>query len=432
MMCTKTCLDHTLSKISILLISHLQKIAMKKILFANNYYYLRGGSERVFFDELNWLSSLGHEIVPFSRSHANNLTTPYDTFFSLGLNFNSIGLLRKTSAALNIVYSRINRRSFTILLNQENPDIVHGHNIYGGLSYSIVDAARKRNIPFVLTLHDLKLACPSYLMLNRGKICEKCGTGSFWHCAVEHCHKESFSASLVNTVEAYFNKALGKYDWISRFFCPSRFLMNKIASSGIPFEKLVYLPNALDPKAYNPIISKGGYALFAGRLSREKGILTLLQAFKNLNVPLRIAGTGPMEEDCKAFATSNGMSHVSFEGYCQGQQLRELFQHSAFLIIPSEWYENAPMSILEAFAYGKPVIGSQLGGIPEQVYHHETGLLFEAGSSEALAGLVSNLWDKPSNIESMGRAARRRIETDFCSDRHVERLLATYDEVIKR
>jgi len=318
---------------------------------------------------------------------------------------------------------------FCSLLDQEKPALVHGHNIYSGLTYSIVDAAKSRSVPFVLTLHDLKLACPSYLMLNRGEICERCGTGNFWNCAVQRCHKESLSASLVITAEAYFNKLLGKYNWISRFICPSKFLLKKMAVAGIPHEKLIYLNNALNPATYEVNFDNSGYALFAGRLSKEKGVLTLLKAFKDLTIPLRIVGTGPVEETCREFVSVNGMNHVSFEGYCHGDKLKNLFQEAAFLVVPSEWHENAPMSILEAFAYGKPVIGSNLGGIPEQVVHDETGLLFQPGNAEALADAVMELADDPLKVESMGRAARQRIETVFSAECHTKKLLEIYHDV---
>jgi glycosyltransferase involved in cell wall biosynthesis len=381
------------------------------------------------FDEIESLERLDHMIVPFSRSHKLNPKTAYDDFFLPVVDFESIGGIGKARAALDIVYSYPMKKAFGALLDREKPDIVHGHNIYSGLTYSIVDAAKARGIPFVLTLHDLKLACPTYLMLNRGKICERCGTGSFWNCTAQRCHKGSLAASIVNTAEAYFNKLFGKYNWISRFICPSRFLLEKIAAVGIPREKLVYLPNALDPAAYEANFVKGDYALFAGRLSKEKGALTLLKAFKDLDVPLRIVGTGPMEAECREFASSNYMNHVTFEGYCEGEKLKELFQQAAFLVVPSECYENASMSILEAFAYGKPVVGSNLGGTVEQVLSGETGLLFEAGNAEALAGAILNLWEESSKIESMGRFARRRVETDFCATRHVEQLLGVYADV---
>lgn len=409
---------------------HYHVIAMN-IIFANNYLYLRGGSERVLFDEINWLANLGIKAVPFSRYHPDNISTVYDRYFLPVVNYEDLKAIEKVSAALNIIYSRKMHLAFTSLVDKVKPSLVHGHNIYSGLSFSIVDAAKRKNIPFVLTLHDLKMACPSYLMLNRGNICELCATGNLWNCAIQRCHKESLFASLVNTIEACFNKYFGKYDWISKFICPSIFLMEKVALSGIPKQKLIYVPNALDPNSYKPNKTTGDYALFAGRLSREKGVLTLLTAFKDLKIPLRIAGTGPLEGECKAFALNNNMQHVFFEGHCKGEKLKNLFQQAAFLIIPSEWYENAPMSILEAFAYGKPAIGSRLGGIPEQIIQDVTGVLFEPGNAEELATAVSELWSNPSKIESMGRTARRRIETDFCSDHHVERLLEIYAEVIR-
>lgn len=404
---------------------------MSTIAFANNFYYLRGGSERVFFDEMQWLVGRGSEIIPFSRRHERNHPTPYDRYYLPAVDFTRMNGKSKAKAAIEVVYSLPMRRAFEIFVDEEKPNLVHGHNIYAGLTYSIIDVARKRGIPFVLTLHDLKLACPSYLMLNRGRICERCGTGSFWNCAVQRCHKESLAASLVNTAEGYFNRLFGTLDWVSRFLCPSRFLMAKVARAGIPQAKLVYLPNALDPKDYDPVFQPGAYALFAGRLSREKGVMTLLQAFRECKIPLRIAGTGPMEAECRAFAAANSMSHVTFCGHCQAEELQNLFREARFVLVPSEGYENAPMSVLEAFAYGKPVVGSRLGGIPELVLQGETGLLFDAGSAESLAMAVMQLWDDPASVERMGRAARHRIETEFNADLHTDRLLGIYEETLR-
>lgn len=397
-----------------------------KILFANNYYYLRGGSERVMFGEIDLLKQRGHQVVPFARAHADNPETDYDAFFLPVLDFETMGGFDRARAALNVIYSSPTKKKFSALLDQEKPTLVHGHNIYSGLTYSIVDAAKSRGIPFVLTLHDLKLACPSYLMLNRGEICERCGTGRFWSCAATRCHKESLAASVVNTVEACFNKLFGKYDWISHFICPSRFLLEKISHVGIPREKLIYLPNALDPQAYEPDFESGGYALFAGRLSKEKGVMTLLEAFKGLNIPLRIAGTGPLEQECRKFADAEGMRHVQFEGYCQGNKLKELFRGAALMIIPSECYENAPMTILESYAYGKPVIGGNLGGIPELILAGETGFLFEAGNIDDLRAKVISFWTTPELARQCGRDARRLIETEFSATIHLERLIEVY------
>jgi len=403
---------------------------MKKIIFANNYYYLRGGSERVLFDEMAWLAERGHIVIPFSRRHEQNCNTAYDRFYLPAVDFDGLRGLEKARAAIDIVYSRPMKRAFGALLDQEVPEVVHGHNIYSGLSYSIIDAAKARSIPFVLTLHDLKLACPSYLMMNRGAVCERCRKGAFWHCVAQRCHKESLVASAVITAEAYWNRAFRMHDWVARFFCPSRFLLEKMAGAGLPREKLVHLPNALDPTRYEPSYGPGAYVLFAGRLSPEKGIVTLLQACKGLDVTIRLAGTGPMWEECREFAEANGMGNVVFEGYCQGEKLKDLFRRAAFLVMPSGCYENAPMSILEAFAFGKPVLGSNIGGIPELVRDGHTGTLFKAGNVDDLRDKVVWMWNHRSEVVEMGKNARHRVETEFSVQTHVDRLEQTYESVL--
>lgn len=402
-----------------------------KIVVANNYFYLRGGSERVMFDEIYSLIKYGYDVIPFSRSSDLNEISKYDEYYLPVTDYEKINSKEKIHAAVNVVYSYPMKVAFSKLLDAVNPSLVHAHNIYSGLTNSIIDASKMRDIPFIMTLHDLKLVCPSYLMLNHGNICELCVSGDFIHCAIQRCHKESIAASIVNTTEAYFNKIFKKYDWVSCFICPSKFLLEKVASAGYPRNKLLYVPNAIDSNTYRPNTQKGKYVLYVGRLSKEKGVLTLLQAFKRLNVPLRIAGTGPIQNECKEFVSLHDMNHVTFEGYCQGEKLEELFRQAAFLIIPSEWYENAPMSVLEAFAYGKPVIGSNIGGVPEQIIPGETGYLFEAGNTDALMEAVVSLWENSIKIENMGRTSRQSIETKYCLSQHMQRLTQIYNEHVK-
>lgn len=397
-----------------------------RILIANNYYYLRGGSERVMFDETRMLETAGHEIIAFSRLHSQNLATRYDTYFSKVVDHNNLSSFGKIKAAPQIVYSGKQKSAITRLMEISRPDILHGHNIYGGLTFSIVDAAYKKNIPVVLTLHDFKLICPSYLMLNHGEICESCLGGRFWHCVAKKCHKDSLPASLVYSVESYLNYWGRKYDHVSALICPSRFILNRHLAGGFSKKKLFYLPNALDPSLYKPSFEAGKYALFVGRLSKEKGVFTLLKAFENLSIPLRIVGSGPIEQAARQFVEAHDMRHVVFEGYQSGSRLQELYRQAAFLVIPSEWYENAPMSILEAFAYGKAVIGSDLGGIPELVVPDWTGLLCQPGDIKGLADCIDVLWRDKGMKEVLGANARKRIEREFSLSDHVKFLLEIY------
>lgn len=401
-----------------------------KISMCNNFLYMRGGSERVMFDESQWLLELGYNVTYFSRQDINNRLTSYSYLFPKITNYKNLNFLKKIESTINIVYSSQSKNKFDSFIKLIKPNIIHGHNIYSGLTYSIVDVARKFNIPFVLTLHDLKMVCPSYLMLVNGRVCERCLSGKYWNCIASRCHKSDTIASFIVTIEAYFNNIFKKYEWIDSFICPSRFMIEKVSSANFLRDKLVYLPNALNPQAYVPSYGAGEYALFVGRLSHEKGLITLIRAFQDITIPLKIAGTGPLDEQARSFVRANNLSHIVFEGYCSGDNLSNLYKNAAFIVVPSEWYENAPMCILESFAYGKPVVGANIGGIPELVIDGDTGLLFESGSHESLRLAVTSLWGQTARINKMGHTARNRIENEFSYARHVQKLIEIYESAI--
>jgi len=298
------------------------------------------------------------------------------------------------------------------------------------LTTAIFDAALRLQVPSVLTLHDYKLICPSYLLLREGRVCELCAKGEAYHCLLKRCHKGSLAASAVYVVETYFTRWLKKYDALRFFICPSKFLLDKHAAGGVSPEKLIYLPNAVDVSAFTPRFECGSYALFVGRLSREKGVKTLLAAMEGLDVPLKIVGDGPLRGELEARAQSRGMDGVEFMGYRSGDELAELFRQAAFLVFPSEWYENAPMTILEAYGYGKAVLGADIGGIPEMIVDGETGLLFPPADAEALREKIAYLWSNRARVEEMGRNARQRVEREYNSELHYERLLGIYEKAM--
>lgn len=401
-----------------------------KVVFANNYYYLRGGSERVYFAEIDLLEDRGYEVVPFSRKHPDNRPTTFARYFLPAVAYDELSLPGKLAAAPNIIYSIPTRRRFGSLLDETRPDLIHGHNIYGGLTTSILDEARKRGVPTVITLHDLKLVCPTYLMLRDGEVCDLCRGGAFWQCAAKRCHKDSLPASLVYTVESYFNRLFRKYDQVGAFVCPSRFLADRMLSEGFPAERLVHLPNSLAPADFIPDYTSTQHALFVGRLSEEKGLQTLLDAAGRVDFPIRIAGTGPMDEQARRRTAEQGLDHVTFEGYCTGERLQSLYRDAAFIVLPSQCYENAPMSVLEAFFYGKAVVGSDLGGIPEMVRNEETGLLFQPGDAEDLAGKMRSLWHDAKGRRRLGRAARNLAENDYSHETHYRGLVQIYERLV--
>ena len=401
-----------------------------RIAFANNYLYLRGGSERVFFDEISVLEGAGHRIALFSREHASNIPTPYSRYFPSDLHYEGAPVPRKIAAAASLVHSSQCGRKFGELLEDFRPDLVHGHNIYGRLTTAILDAARKRDVPAIMTLHDHKLICPSYLMLSRGAVCERCEGRKYYHCVLERCHKGGVVPSLVYAIEAYRNRFLDKYRDVRCFLCPSAFLKEKHARYGVPEERLEIVPNFLRIEEYLPGEEGGEYVVYAGRLSKEKGLLTLLRAFEGLDLPLRIVGDGPMRESLESRAREKGQKNVAFEGYKTGKELADIFRRSLFVVFPSECYENAPMSILESFAYGKPVIGADIGGVPEMITDGETGFLFPPGDAAAIRERVCYLSGRPSLITAMGRKARSRVEERHTPEVHLKQLTDVYAKAL--
>lgn len=400
-----------------------------KILLADNYYYLRSGSERVFFNEMEMLRDYGHKVAPFSRHFVENEPSEYSRFFASPIEYENIPVVKKIFTGIELIYSYECRTKFSELLNFFKPDVIHAHNIYGRLTTSIIDAAKKRQIPVVMTLHDCKIICPSYLMLLNGEICQRCKGKKFYHCLLTRCHKGSLGASLVYTVESYLNYFLKRYNWIKYFICPSEAFLRKHTEAGIPEEKLVYIPNFIKIENFEPNFSPGNYILFAGRVSKEKGVLTLLEAVKGLDVPVRIVGNGPMKTEYETYAKGGKIDNVIFEGYRSDESLKMLFRNAAFVVFPSQCYENLPMTILEAFAYGKPVIGSAIGGIPEMVIEQETGLLFEPGNYQELRGKIEYLLSNSTMISQMGKRARKKVAEEFNAQLHYQKLMKVYERI---
>jgi glycosyltransferase involved in cell wall biosynthesis len=397
-----------------------------RIAMANNYYYIRGGAERVLFEEKKILEAHGHQVPVFSQAHPQNEISEFSNYYIPFKDWRNISRFQKVPMALNIMYDRRMARGFNRFLEATDSNIVHAHNIYGGLTTSVLDTAQRNGVPVVMTLHDYKLICPSYAMLNRGAVCEDCNGGHFIHCLLNTCHKESLTASCVYCIESYLNKWLHKYDTIRYFICPSKFSLRKHADHGINRDRLLHIPNFVNTAEHKPSHKEGGYALFVGRLSKEKGILTLLNASEHLDVPVRIVGDGPLKAEYEDITRDKKMTHVIFEGYKTGEDLKKLYENAAFLILPSECYENAPMTILEAYACGKPVIGASMGGIPEMIEHGKTGMLFEMGDAERLAECILNLWMDKSRRQQMGHAAREKVEREYSAEAHYEHLMKVY------
>ncbi len=405
-----------------------------KILMANKFYYPFGGPETCLFSTKKLFENRGHKVVVFSMQHPENLPSPQTKYFTEQLDFSGetkLGSQKRVRAAAKLLYSFEAKRKIAALIRDEKPDIAHLHSIYHQLSPSIITPLHRAGIPTIMTLHDYKLICLNYRLYNKGKICELCTRGRFLRGIPEHCVKDSYSKTLLNYVEHLLHRTLGLYEKIDLLISPSNFSRLEHIRRGIDPDRLITIENFIELENYQPKYEHEGYVLFFGRLAVEKGVATLIKAIRDYpEIPLKIVGDGPEEEKLKSTVNQLSVKNVEFIGFKTGDDLVRLIRNCAFALIPSEWYENCSMTVLEAFAYGKPVIGTDIGGIPEQIIHGKNGYIYPPGDSEKLGRLINELFDNEELIRRMGIEARRTVETKYSGERHYTRLLEIYRRLI--
>lgn len=400
---------------------------MPSLLAINNYFYLRGGAESVFFEEMEIFKNDGWEVVPFSMKDDKNLDNPWSEYFIESLEFENIqSLPAKALAVPKIIYSNEAKKNLRKLLHKIQPDVAHAHNIYHHISPSILSVLKKANIPTVITLHDLKIACPAYRMLNDQGICEKCKGGKNFNVLKNRCIKGSALGSGVIMLESYLHMWLQSYAKnVDRFIVPSRFYRDKFIEWGWPEDKFAYVPNFVDTEQFKFSEKAGEYFFYFGRLSFEKGIGTLIKAALKTGVHLKVAGTGPDMEQLKELV--GDATNVEFLGFLRGESLHDAIGGARAVVLPSEWYENAPISIMESYAMGRPVVGADIGGIPELIKPGVTGEIFPSGDIDSLCEVLTKFNDEPdSNLSAMGLAGRHWMEEEFDRKVHLEMLKQVY------
>lgn len=397
-----------------------------KIIIANKFYYPRGGDCIYTIELEKLLKSKGHEVAIFSMQHPSNQYSEYNEYFAGQVDFNNRSLKSLISLLVRPFGSPEVRRKFTRLVNDFKPDLVHLNNIHSQLSPVIVHIAHKHGIPAVWTLHDYKLVCPAYLLLSDGKPCEAC-LDRKWSVVNKKCIKDNLIASFVAYLEGRFWNS-GKLNRITaKFISPSNFLKSKMVMGGLDKSKIEVVHNFLSASELPELSNDGGdYYCYIGRLSSEKGIDTLLNAAVSLpEYKLKIIGTGPLEND---YMSKNKSEHIEFLGYKTGSELKNLLSGSRFMVIPSTWYENYPLTIIESLCMGTPVLGSDIGGIPELIKPGLNGMLFEAGNVTDLQDKISYLWLHPEKFDSSVIAADA-IDS-LSSERYYDRIIDIYSSII--
>ncbi|HEX3047388.1 MAG TPA: glycosyltransferase family 4 protein [Bacillota bacterium] len=410
-----------------------------KILQVNKFFYIKGGSETYYFSLKRLLEGNGHQVVDFSMKDPHNFASPYQEYFIENIDYNrKQGVWTHLKLAFKIIYSGEARRKIAALLKKEQPEIAHLHIFQHQMSASIVGALKARKAPVVYTAHDLKAVCPNYKMLRQDNVCELCKGRRYYYCFLKKCVKDSYLKSLISTMEMYFHRFFNTYGKIDRIIAPSKFYREKLLEFGFEPEKVIYLPNFLDARKITPNYEHREYFVFLGRLSEEKGVLTLVKAMENVNGSagtrggkLLLIGTGPLEAEIRQYITWRGLTdRIQLTGYQSGTELQQLLKGAMFSVIPSEWYENSPYSVLEMMAYGKPVIGANIGGIPELIEDGRTGLVFEKGNSQELAEKITTLIEHPDLILEYGKNARMKLELEYNAEKHYWKLIEIYESIL--
>ena len=390
-----------------------------KIVVVHNTYQQPGGEDVVFRNECELLKSAGHEVVEYQRSNHD------------AANFVSV---RKLALAKNTIWSSETRRAFRQVLLRERPDLVHVHNTFVMVSPSIYWASRDAQVPVVQTLHNYRLLCPGAAFFRDGRICEECLGNGVWRGVRHGCYQDSGAATAVVAAMLTTHRLLGTWSRLIEYFVtPTEFARQKFIQGGLPADKILVKPNFVDP---DPGAGTGSrsYALFVGRLSPEKGTRTLLAAWAVMGntVPLRIVGDGPLRAELEDYARQHGLSHVSFLGRLGRKETMDMMKGARCLVFPSECYEGAlPLTVVEAFACGTPVIASRLGAMKDLIADGGTGFQFTPGDAKDLAGKVEYAWMHPEILEAMSRPARKAYESGYTAERNYAMLMETYEQAIR-
>ncbi len=384
-----------------------------RILLVHNRYQQRGGEDAVAQFESEMLRGGGNTVVEFIRTN--------DDISAQG-RWNWVTLPLKT------VWAWDSEQQVRAIIEQERPDVAHFHNTFPLISPAAYYACHRMGVPVVQTLHNYRLLCPAATLFRNGRVCEECLDGSLLRSVVHGCYRGSRAATAATVAMLTAHRTANTWSTgVDAYIALTRFARDKFVAAGLPADRIHVKPNFLrtDPGVFN---GSRDYAFFAGRLSPEKGVFTLLEAWKQLStpIPLLIAGDGPLRPELHAFIERSGLADVHLLGSLPREETIAKLQRARFLVFPSEWYEGFPMTVLESLACGTPVIYSGLGGMNEIIENGSTGIRFEAGSPSDLAHTVQRAWSDPLRMASMGAAARCEFEQKYTAKTNYSLLLAIY------
>lgn len=406
-----------------------------RILLVNTRHFYGGGDSTYTFNLADVLRHKWHKVAFFAMQDERNLPDLNSDLFVSHIDFKELNqkksIFTGLQVASRVVYSKEARQNFAKVLDRFQPDIIHLQNIHGHITPSVIFEAKKRGLPVVWTLHDYKMICPNthFLIDVTNEICEACGNGQYYQAVLKRCKKGSLLASTMACVEAYAHRIMGLRNLPDYFLTPSDFLRNKLIERGVSPRKVKHVPLFLPDEMFDDAGHDKGYLLFIAKLDPLKGIYPLLEACRQAaEVHLKIAGRA--DDNIAAKLPSLLPPNAEHVGMKQGDELRQLLLGARAVVLPSLWYENQPFSITEAFAAGKPVIASDLGGMTELVRDGERGILVPPGDVKALTEAMEWMNVHPAEAQAMGEKAREYALREHGEERHYERIMEVYGRVM--
>ncbi|MCD7745792.1 MAG: glycosyltransferase [Lachnospiraceae bacterium] len=397
-----------------------------KVLMINKFLYPNGGSETYIFKLGDALKAHGHEVQYFGMEHEGRCVGNAVNAYTSDMDFHGGSKLSKLTYPIKTIYSSEARKKIRLVLDDFKPDVCHLNNFNYQLTPSIILEIRKwereskHKVKIVFTAHDYQLVCPNHMMNNPNthENCEKCSHGAFMNCTKGKCIHGSTVKSAIGTMEATFWKMKGTYKQIDTIICPTQFMKSKMDYNPVFKSKTVAMLNFIDAVERKDTV-KRDYVLYFGRFSEEKGIKTLISVCRELpDVQFIFAGTGPLEDEIK------GVKNIKNVGFQTGEALEKLIKETRFSIYPSEWYENCPFSVMESQMYGTPVLGADIGGIPELITVDETGELFESGNKDELKKQIHKLWGDKELTDAYSRNCKDiRFDT---AEQYYQKIMKIY------
>lgn len=406
-----------------------------RVLQINKFLYGKGGAETVMFRTAELLRAHDHDVSFFGMQSDLNVPSEEAKYFPRGRYYGSEQrLVRRALDAGASIYSMSARRSLGRLLADRAPDVAHLHNVYHQLTLSILDELHARHVPIVMTLHDYKPVCPSYLTYVDDKPCHRCVGSHPGHALVHRCIKGSRAASMIAVTEAILVRARHLYDRVDAFISPSHHLANLMVEGGLPRDRIHVIPNFIADEQFRqgepPSQDGRPTVLFVGRLEEVKGIRVLLEAARAVSSDLDVVvvGSGPLESEVEA-AANEGV--VRYLGRREWDEIAGLMDRARATVVPSLWEENCPMVVLEAGARGCPVIAADRGGLIELVDEGEDGFLFTAGDPQDLAATLRRVAGDPSLSARLGKSRHARTLAHNTAAAHLPALLDTYERAAR-